>query len=196
MSDFTAIRAVSMSLQALLKDEITKNPDPQLNGVGIDLLSPKEMELAGTPVGVSLWLYRVTRYGDILNNPPERPAPNQLRRQSLPVTLYYLVTPITTDPEGKQALLGRLLQVMNDHSILRGSDLGDSLKGSPIELRVVLETLTLEELTRIWNALEEPYQLSVTYMVQVVNIDSDLEPVQASPVTVKEAKYTQILSSS
>jgi len=35
-------------------------------------------------------------------------------------------------------------------------------------LRVTLEALSLEDLSLVWDALSEPYQLSVSYVVQPV----------------------------
>jgi hypothetical protein len=194
MNDYTAIRAVSLTLKELLKAHITDSSEPQLSGVPITLMSPKEQQGSGAPDGVSLWLYRVTRNGDMLNLPPARPAPNQLARQPLSLDLYYLVTPVQQDPETEQALLGRVLQVFHDHSILGGSDLQDTLAGSTRELRLTLETLSLEQLTSVWYALQESYRPSVSYHVQVVNIDSDVEPTEVAPVSVREAQYAQILS--
>src|SRR2546423_2089962 len=193
MSDFTVVRAVTETLFNILKEGITNSPDPQLNGVAIDLRSPKEMRADNNTTGISFWLYRITRDADMLNNPPERPSPNQIKRQGLPVHLYYLVTPLVTKPEDRQTLIGRVLQLFNDHAILRGADLQDSLIGSTEQFRVTLETLTLEELTRIWFSLSEPYDLSVSYEVQVVKIDSDLEALQQSPVLVRQSGYTQIV---
>ena len=40
------------------------------------------------------------------------------------------------------------------------------------EIRVILCRLPLEEVTRIWEALQEPYRLSVCYLVRVIRIDS------------------------
>lgn len=195
MSDYTAISGASATLQAVLKAGITDSAEPQLSGVPIHLLSPKEMrDSADKKTGVSLWLYRVTRNGDTLNVPPKRVAPNQITHRSLPIDLYYLVTPIATKPEDEQDLLGRVIQIFNDHSILRGALLKGSLQGAPIEFRLTLEMLTLEELTRVWQALMEPYQLSLCYMAQLVTIDSALEPMQSSPVLVKEAEYVQIVA--
>jgi hypothetical protein len=77
---------------------------------------------------------------------------------------------------------------------LRGSDLQGVLQGSGEQLRVNLEALTIQELSLVWEALSEPYQLSVTYLVQVVKIDSDLEPLRSSPVLERDAEYTQIVS--
>jgi hypothetical protein len=105
-----------------------------------------------------------------------------------------LITPVATDPLTRHALLGKVLQVMNDHAILRGADLQGILQGTTDQLRVVLETLSLEDLSLVWDALSEPYQLSVSYMVQLVSIDSAEQPVKTSLVIEKNTQYTQILS--
>lgn len=196
MSDFTAVRAVTETLFGILQAGITNSADPQLQGVPIDLRSPKEMREANGVTGVSLWLYRITRDADLLNRPPERISPNQYRRSVLPLHLYYLVTPLVTKPEDRQTLIGRVLQLFNDNSTLSGATLADSLAGSQEAFRVTLETLTLEELTRVWHSLAEPYDLSVSYEVQVVSIDSDLEAVEAQPVLVRQAGYAQIVGNS
>ncbi len=194
MNEFTSIRGATLTLKELLRQHITLSLEPQLKDVPIDIRSPKEMKENNVSLGISVWLYRVTRNEHMVNDPPTRVSRNQLSRHPLPVNLHYLVTPLSDDPEAEQALLGRILQVFNDHVILRGSDLKNSLAGSEQELRITLEALSLEELSRIWNALEASYQLSVTYMVQVIVIESHKEPVQVSPVEVKETEYTQIIS--
>ena len=194
MSEFTAIRAVSQTLLEILEAHITNSTEPELNGVQIDLRSPREMRGNAQPAfGISLWLYQVARNADLLNHPPERPAPDRILRHALPIDLYYLVTPIAREPADEQALMGRVLQVFNDHPTLRGSDLRDSLQNTQTELRLMLEAPSLEELTRVWHSLQEPYQLSVTYMVQLLSIHSDLEPVQTRPVSVRETECDQIL---
>jgi hypothetical protein len=194
MSEFTVIRAVSGTLKELLKAHITDSNEPQLNGVPIDLRSPKEMREANQAKGVSLWLYRVVRNSDLSNHRPPRPAPDQLSRYKLPIDLYYLLTPIAADSIDEQILLGRILQTFNDHSILRGADLKNTLKDTTEELRLILETPSVEEQTRIWHSLLESYQLSVTYLVQLVSIDSAHEPVKSSSVIARQTDYLQILS--
>jgi len=194
MSDYTVISAVSGTLQQVLKQNITQSTDPELHGVDIYLLSPKEMQDAGNSVGVSVWLYKVTRMAEMLNEPPGRVSPNQVVRVPLPVLLFYLVTPFTSDPGTRHTLLGRVLQVLNDHAILRGADLQGVLAGTTEQLRVNLEALSLEELSLVWEALNEPYQLSVTYLVQLAKIDSEFPAVKTGPVVEREATYSQILS--
>lgn len=193
MSDFTSIRAVSLTLQTLLERYITNLTDPQLAGVTIDLRSPKEMR-EDQDSGISLWLYRVTRNPDTLNHRPPRRTPEEQLAYPIPVDLFYLVTPLVATPEDEQALLGKVLQVFNDHAIVRGSDLQDTLQGGSEELRINLETLSLEEISRIWDALKEPYALSVCYLVQLVSIDSDLEPLRKRPVIRQEKVNYQIVS--
>jgi hypothetical protein len=195
VSEFTAIRAVSKTLQALLQDAITNSPDPQLRNVPIELSSPRELRDAasGNPVNaISLWLYRFARNGDLLNHPPER-VDDKVLPQPLPLDLFYLIAPITATSDNEQALLGRVLQVFADRAIVRGTDLRDDLEDEPTELRLTLETLTLEELTRVWSALDEPYQLSASYRVQVIRIDSAQEPRRALPVQGRQTHYDQIL---
>ncbi len=181
MSDFSAIRWASRSLQGVLQ--------AALPGVTIDLRTPKEMDQNQNAQGVSLWLYRVVRNPDLLNQPLPRPAPNQILRGVLPLDLYYLLTPLRRDVEDEQMLLGRAMQTLSDHPVLRGSDLVGSLAGSDVQLRV-----TLEEITRVWTALQEPYRLSVSYHVQAVIIESDLEPIQTAPVLRRRETFDQIVS--
>jgi hypothetical protein len=195
MTDYSALRAVTRTLQAMLRSTITNSTDLALKNTDIDLRTPKEMQSANNPIsGVSLWLYRVMRNGDLQNHPPTRVSSNQLAVQPLPLDLYYLVTPIMRDPGAEQILLGRIMQTFNDHAIVGGADLLDALAGSSVHLRVTLEALTLQELTQVWYALQEPYRLSVSYHVQAVNIDADLAPVQVAPVLVRDAAFDQILA--
>jgi hypothetical protein len=90
-----------------------------------------------------------------------------------PLTLnfFYLVTPFAPTGEGDHMLLGKTMQVLYDNAtvFLRGNDIAE-------ELRIILCRLTLEELTRIWDALREPYRLSVCYQVRVTSIDSQRIP--------------------
>jgi hypothetical protein len=194
MSDYPVISAVSQTLKTLMTTNITQSTDSQIKNVPIELLSPKEMEDANETLGVSVWLFRVSRMADMLNEPPQRISPTQYVKTPLPLLLYYLVTPIAGDPLTRHALLGKVLQVMNDHSILRGADLQGILQGTMDQLRVVLETLSLEDMSLVWDALSEPYQLSVTYVVQLASIDSAEQPVNISTVLEKNTIYTQIVS--
>lgn len=119
---------------------------------------------------LSLWLYQVTENEFVKNQPMGRGNGNaQLRFPPLALNLFYLVTPFAPSGRSDHILLGKTMQVMYDNAItlLRNAE-----DGTADELRIVLCRLTLEELTRIWEALREPYRLSVCYQVRVTRIDS------------------------
>ena len=148
--------------------------------------------------GLSVWLYRVIRDEQRLNDPPERIGPGQLRPPPLPIRLHYLMTPVTNrklgDPETEQLIMGKVLQAFHSHSVLRGADLRAEFIGTEIELKIRLEPMSLEEITRVWEALVGSYQLSVSYEVSVVNIESDLEPEKVTPVEVALPEYGLIVA--
>lgn len=187
MSEFSAIRSVSLTLRELLE-----NGTADL-GVTVHLLSPKELQGNGD-TGISLWLYRITRNEHVWNHPPQRLASGQVPFRPMPINLHYLITPLTGDAESEQMLLGRILQTLNDNPSLRGVALQDPLPEGNEELRISLDPLSLEELTRIWSALQEPYQTSLTYEVHMVRIDSRRDPRAVAPVTTRESTYAQVLA--
>ena len=192
MSDFTALRAVSLTLQTLLKKEITNSDNAQVAKVEVHLNSPKVLRDTKKPC-ISLWLYMIRREPDTLNQPPERPVASLVRRRPLPLTLHYLVCALHDDPSSEQALLGKVAQVFHDHAIITPGELMDSLAGEDQELRLVLDAPTLEELARVWDSLNEPYQLSLAYTVQVVFIDSDLDAALRPPVLESTQQPLQIV---
>ena len=196
MSDYPVISAVSQTLKTLLTANITQSADSEIKNVPIELLSPRELQDKNETLAVSVWLYRVARMADMLNEPPQRIGPNLTVNVPLPLLLHYLVTPIATDPLTRHVLLGKTLQVLNDNAIVRGANLQGILQGTSEQLRVALEALSLEDLSLVWDALSEPYQLSVSYVVQKVSVDSALEPVFTSVVFEKNTQYTQIVSAS
>jgi len=109
--------------------------------------------------------------------------------------VHYLMTPIITGnantpaPETEQLVIGRVLQTFNDEPLISGADLAGSYQGTAVELAVRLETLALEEITRIWDSLERSYQLCISYEVAIVSIDSGLEAVAGPPVMIALPQY-------
>lgn len=203
----TALRATSQTLSQRIRVQLESDPSlaPFFNsGLGgtmiVSLNTPKEM-IERTIVGVSVWLYRVIRDEERLNAPSFRRDFNSLECAPLPVRLHYLITPIinttvaVAGPETEQVILGKIMQTFHDHPTLRGADLQDDYIGTEVELNVRLESLALEEITRVWDALEGSYQLSLSYEVSVVNIESEIEPEKVAPVLVALPEHGVIVSS-
>jgi hypothetical protein len=197
----TSLRACSITMRELLRQAFVTDPeldsffDPAQGGtMVISLETPQELVHLNQE-GISLWLYRVRRDDQTLNAPPRRIGPDRIVPPPLPLRLYYLLVPIVNHetrplaPELEQHMLGKALQVFHDRTNLRGSLLLDDLAGSDLEIFVRLETMTLEEITRVWEALDLSYQLSVSYEVSVVPIDSSRATDKVVPVDVVMPEY-------
>jgi hypothetical protein len=194
----TALRATSQTLAAVIGRRLAEVPDlAPLFGPGgnmvVSLATPDELETIGDQ-GVSLWLYRLVRDENLINRPPRRVGFDTLQRRPLPVRCHYLVTPIieaatASAAETEQTILGRILQCFYDQPFLRGVDLQNDFAGTSVELTARLEPLSLEEITRVWDALDRSYQLCLSYEVTVVEIDAAREPEQASPVEIVLPEY-------
>ena len=178
----TAIRATSRTLADFLQAQFEADPDlgGAFSGGGtMRVLLNTPAEMTGTRSGLSVWLYRVTRDAATLNRPPERISPTRVRPAPLPVRLHYLVAPITgstaTDaPETEQVILGKALQSLHDHPQLSGTDLRDDFTGTSTVITSRFESLSLDDLARIWDALATSYRTSVSYEVTVVDIEAPI----------------------
>jgi hypothetical protein len=195
---YTAIVATSLTVTAFIRQRLEKDPllkplfDPGSGGTMVVTLNNPEDMQTNSQQGLSVWLYRVIRDENTLNLPPARIAFNQVRETPLPIRCHYLVTPVAdanplTGSEVEQTVLGKVMQSLYDHPRFHGPDLKGDLTGTSIELTARLEPMTLEEITRVWHALERSYRLSVSYEVGIVAIQSehidDASPVlEAIPV--------------
>src|SRR5438552_2152232 len=77
---------------------------------------------------------------------------------------------------------GEALLSMYAHAILAGADLRAELRGTEATLRVRLEQLDLDQISRVWDGLEGSFQLSVSYEVSLVDINTAREPDSRAPV--------------
>jgi hypothetical protein len=120
---------------------------------------------------LSLWLYQVVPNEHLRNAPMMRQPNDDVEAYPpLALTLYYLLTPSTGSDEGDQIILGRALQIFHDSSILTLESQDEP--GTGEELHLSLVQRTIEEVAQVWEALQQPYRLSVCYEVRVVRIDS------------------------
>ena len=179
---YTVLAATSETLRRLLWEAMTNDVGPSglalffAGMTTVSLETPREMQQAGRQ-GLSVWLYRIARDDSRLNDPPARVLlPNgdvEFVPPPLPLRLHYLLTPLAAaSPDIEQRILGRALQVFHTFPIVSGSMLRGELAGTNAELHVHLEALGLEEITRVWEALEGSYQLSVSYEVTLADIHS------------------------
>ena len=197
MSDYSVISELGDSLVSVLFSEL--NADPQLRGLidsedRISLESPADLE-NNNSVRLSIYLYRIVENAYLKNRFSREGRGGTQRKPPLTLDLYYLITPLVGTPREQQIVLGKTMQVLYDRAILEGPDLEGSLGQSGEEIRLVLNSVSLEELTRVWQALEIPYRLSVCYIARVAIVDSEQERFVA-PIVYQRASYGTIPSKS
>jgi hypothetical protein len=190
MSDYSVIAELGDSLASVLFSEL--NADSQISGLidsedRISLESPADLE-DNNSVRLSMYLYRILENPYMKNRFPVEGTGGKLRKPPLTLDLYYLLTPMVGTPREQMIVLGKTMQVLYDRPILEGADLSGSLGTTSEAIRLILNPVSLEELTRVWQALEIPYRLSVCYLARVIILDSELEQF-GQPVVSRRITY-------
>src|SRR5262245_38961640 len=97
---YQALRSVSQTLQEFIAARIAADAFLSAaaapftaRGMTVSIQTPQEMTDAGRE-GVAVWLYRVVRDEQLLNEPPRRLTPFAFAARPLPLRLHYLVVPI------------------------------------------------------------------------------------------------------
>src|SRR6185503_735750 len=166
LGDLNTIGDVTRTLQDLLVAD----------GLDVTLDSPARLPTTANGgegfAAVNLYLYQVTENPYAKNQPWITRSDGVQEYPPLALNLHYLLTPYASDPMSAHQVLTHAMLKFYLNSTLLAAALPDSLQLSVERLTVNLCQMTLEELTRIWNALQTPYRLSVGYEVRVVLIDS------------------------
>jgi hypothetical protein len=199
VADFRAIGGVSATLQSLLTDRM-EMPDG-VSAVRITVGPPKvskpEEQVKDDP-RVNLFLYRVTENGFLENQEiPGRGSGSAYGRPPLSLALHYLLTaygsetvpgtgnppPALFDEKLAHFLLGSAMRVLHDVPIVTEAltstsapsgrpILHESLRNEFERVKLTLDPLSLEDITKVWTALTLRYRLSAAYVVHVVQIES------------------------
>jgi Pvc16 N-terminal domain len=190
VSEYTVIAEVGEALVRVLWEEIQLDPQVSLlidNENRISLQSPKELA-EDNSVRLSIYLYRVVEDPFLKNQPTTSREGRVHRVAPLALDLCYLVTPLVGTPREQQIVLGKLMQVFYDRALIVGTDLSPGMAEADEEVRIVLNPVSLEETTRVWQALEMSYLLSVCYIVRVALVDSRRRA-ETTPVVERQGEF-------
>ena len=187
MGDYTVIAEAGQALSqaiwsAVQADDNLKQiiNNPNL----ISLESPAEHVNNKDGTLLSVYLYRITEDPYLKNQPPTEGVGGGQRRTPLALDLHYLVTPLLTKAQDRQIVLGKVMQVFYDRPTLEGSDLaGTSLAQDADTLRIILDPVPLNEVALVWQALEIPYMLCVSYVVRVALLRSTVQSTSQRVIT-------------
>jgi hypothetical protein len=196
MADYRVLGAVDETLRALLWSQMQF--DSEISSIltteqQISFEPPFKLVVDTDPIedSLSLFLYRIAEDGEMKNRPLLRINGNHLRYPPLALSLYYLVTPLTNTTDNDHRVLSKAMHIFYDNAIARGSQLQGVLTDTAEELRIILNPMSLEDMTKLWSAFMRPLRLSVSYEVKVAFIDSERETA-GEQVRRKRLSFEQI----
>jgi hypothetical protein len=174
--NYEAIGDVSRTLETFLTAQLSALPGPPVAQLH-DLATPP----SSSPPVLTLFLYDVVEDASARNQPPTR-TPVQVAghqrvtvgKPPLMLILRYMLTAWAADRVSEHRMIGRALQSLHDHATLAGPGLVGTLAGTDEALRLTLAPISLHERSVVWDAINQPYRLSVNYEVRVVRIDPEL----------------------
>jgi len=172
MANQFAIHSVGESLRKYLENAY---PEPLRTNTACSfrLLSSGEFtDTANFGTTLSLYLYRVTM-NEYLRNVPRL---NQAFDTNTPlaVDLHYLLTVWANNSLAEQTILTWAMRELYRRPILDQSSLSSEANWSTSDvIQLIPAELSNEDIMRIWDALDPPYHLSVSYIARVVRIDLD-----------------------
>ena len=139
-------------------------------GTTVVLTDPSQ----GSGNRVSVWLYQVA-VDEFSRNAPAAPADSGTPARSksaappLGINLYYLITPLFDQPEAEQQALAQVMLYLYENPILAvyQPDVGvnDQVRVTPLPD-------SLADRATLWQALTEPFKLSMSYIVRTVRLIS------------------------
>ncbi len=199
MATWQLIENTTQTLVKLLQQRVD-HALPNLNVTVQSASTGAFAELGATqkPI-ITVFLYRVQENTELRNAPRRRMPDGTQRRQPMVLELCYLVTPWGSRPDTQLAtdqlasleehrMLGVVLQAFYDRAEIGRSELYEDPDPArpPVwsevdSLQLVLESLSIEEMYRIWDASELGYRLSAAYRARVLALESE-EVIGGPPV--------------
>lgn len=147
-------------------------------------------ELAGEPgdaTRITLYLYRITvnehsRQVHAASAAVARPTPVGL-------DLHFLLSAWAGNARDEHTIVAWAIRQLHMFPILDASSLSPEAGwGTNEVIQIIPAELSTEDVMRIWDALDPPYRLSVSYIARLVRLDPDAQQ-HARPVVTTRFAY-------
>lgn len=211
MSNALAIAAVTATIRGLLQNSLNSDPGtaPFGGSVSVSALAPDRIAIGENEVvQLNLFLYHLTPNPGWRNAafPSHDSGGQRLTNPPLALDLHYLLTAFSQRDVQAEILLGYAMQILHESPILPRdairamldppggvdptnpvdvalvqSDLADQVE----LIKVTPQSLTSEEIYRLWGAFQTSYRPSVAYHVSVVLIEGDRATRSPLPVLTR-----------
>jgi hypothetical protein len=210
MGNALAIAAVTAVLKDLLNNGlIDHNVTGAVGGnVTVSALPPDRVFAPGAQEGnqLNLFLYQVAPNVGWRNVglPSRDERGGRLTNPPLALDLHYLLTAYGAEDLHAEVLLGYAMQLLHETPVLTKQSIRTALLPSPVngsilppalqalsasdlaeqveQIKIVATTLTSEEMSKLWTALQARYRPTAAYHVSVVVIESQRAAKSALPI--------------
>jgi hypothetical protein len=220
MSDYLAVGGVSAVLMSLLGTALTDGGPTTILG-SASAITNKAPDLITTgkdeAAGVNLFLYYASINPALrnLNLPSTSASGGKLSNPPLAINLHYLVTAYGSHAFDAEILLAWAMKVFHDTPVVPRDiiqqALADLLSVLPVppenkliaastltsqveHIRITPETLTTEEIYRLWTAFQAAYRPTTSYQVSVVVIQDTQSYTSNLPVQQRAVLALPLIS--
>ncbi len=169
MGKYTVIADVSQKIADLLSEGMVPDLIADKNGIG--LCGPDEKG----DFSVGIYLYNIEENNDFKRSGMVNISYGEQKFPPVILSLYYMITAYSVSDIKfraiqEQRILGRVMQILSDNSIISGEDFGNEVMGA--DIRIELLDLSTEEKMKLWNDTTKPYKTSLCYRVTPVELES------------------------
>ena len=189
MANYTIISEVGNALVKLLKDNMV--PGDILNPESIGLCSPEDKG----DIMLGIYLYDIRECEEIRQSTMVNVDSRYQKYPSTYLTLYYMITAYSNGDVKfrsveEQKLLGRVIQVFHDNSILNPNGFDTTIKDNEYALHIEMAQMEMDAKMKVWNVPNKAYKLSAFYKVSPVVLEStktkEVQRVVNIDFTIKE----------
>lgn len=213
MSNVLAIAAVTQLLKDLLNNALIDGDASQALGADFTVTAlPPDRVVADSSENqatqLNLFLHRITEDPALRNSDlPTRTATGELlQRPRLALDLHYILTAVAQEELHAEILLGYAMQILHETSILPRETIRSALQiagmdtilpqdfdpirvseiADQIELiKITPRTLSMDDMSKMWTALQASYRTTVAYDVSLVLIERELPSRPSLPVLTR-----------
>lgn len=180
MNTATAIAAATEALRVVVESAIDG-----LGAAGGATSKPPDEAHKDNGNRVNVFLYHVAVNAAWRNRDlPSRSREGESGKPLLPVNLYYLITAYSAgnDDVSAHTFLGHVMRRLHSRPVFQPAELQPVLQEQFEPIRITLQPLALDEISKLWASFQAPYRPSVVYELAPVLIDHELPGAAPLPV--------------
>lgn len=208
MASYKAIAAVGQTIVEILNaahqaEKLTRPGTWELTDATFALFEAADFAKASEKLpnkkGASVYLYRVGVNANTRNLPPRKGDAGKSFYPSLPLDLYFLVTPWADIAETQYHVLGWVMRTLENIHHMPAVLLNESMNNENVffpeeSVELIFDPLPLSDMSILWENLKTEKTLpSVTYVVRRVLIDSMIEFLVGRPVQTRDLNMGKLI---